>query len=317
MDCFAVIATYNGEKWIEKCLGSMLQDVPPDHIIVVDNHSADRTVHIIQQLFPEVLLIRNVENAGFGGANNIGIRKALALGASYVFLLNQDAYIAPGAITGLARSLSQHADYGILSPVHFNGDGSALDHGFKYYVARAYALSLANELEQGDKGEEEIYPLPFVNAAAWMLSKECIEKVGLFHPAFFHYGEDMNYCNRVLFHGYKIGVSPSAKIYHDRTGPETFDKKEALRAISIVPLNAVLDLKAKPLRKAYLAAARKTAELGYEGIKLLSPVICWRAIAQWLTLIGKVKKISKIRQQTGQPYFMQRNDIYNKNNIYE
>src|SRR5690606_3487544 len=61
-----------------------------------------------------------------------------------------------------------------------------------------------------------VYEIPFVNAAAWMLSRKCIENIGGFDPLFFHYGEDDNYCQRVLYHGFKIGVLPKVYVIHDR-----------------------------------------------------------------------------------------------------
>jgi GT2 family glycosyltransferase len=56
----------------------------------------------------------------------------------------------------------------------------------------------------------------FVNAAAWMMTRECVEKVGGFSPSFFHYGEDDNYTQRLQFHKLKLGVLPTSRIYHDR-----------------------------------------------------------------------------------------------------
>ena len=65
-----------------------------------------------------------------------------------------------------------------------------------------------------------VYDLPFVNAAGWLISKECLMTVGGFDPMFFHYGEDDNYCQRVLFHEFKIGVLPNALMVHDREDRE-------------------------------------------------------------------------------------------------
>lgn len=302
MECFAVIATYNGKAWIEKCINSIKSDLGEDHIIVVDNHSTDETVHIVQALFPKVVLICNDENAGFGGANNQGIVKAVTLGAAYVLLLNQDARIRSGTISDLSNILHENPDYGILSPVHFNGDGTLLDHGFKTYVTNVYPTELADKIEKNKSGLLKIYSVPFINAAAWMISRECIKRVGLFNSAFFHYGEDVNYCNRVLFHGLKIGFTPYAEIYHDRNDPGKFSKKEALGALGIVPLNAVLDPRTPTIFDGYLKATRKITELGFEGVKLLSAKICWQAIRRWIDLILDFRKIRKIRKQTKKAY---------------
>ena len=57
--------------------------------------------------------------------------------------------------------------------------------------------------------------MPFINAAAWLIHKKVFETVGGFDPIFHHYGEDNNYCQRVNFHNYKIGVVPEAHIFHD------------------------------------------------------------------------------------------------------
>jgi GT2 family glycosyltransferase len=61
-----------------------------------------------------------------------------------------------------------------------------------------------------------IYEIEFVNAAAWLISAECIRTVGFFEPLFFLYGEDNNYLQRVTYHGLKIGIAPQSRIYHDR-----------------------------------------------------------------------------------------------------
>ena len=62
----------------------------------------------------------------------------------------------------------------------------------------------------------DIYETKFVNAAAWMISRKCLEMIGGFDPLFFHYGEDYNYCQRVQYHGLKVGIVPSSSIYHNR-----------------------------------------------------------------------------------------------------
>lgn len=64
--------------------------------------------------------------------------------------------------------------------------------------------------------KSSIYEADFVNAAAWLISRHCIGKVGGFNPSFFHYGEDDNYVQRLKFHSFKLGVLPTANIFHDR-----------------------------------------------------------------------------------------------------
>lgn len=209
---FIIIATYNGVKWIEQCLQSI--DYSKYNVIVVDNNSSDDTVDFIKDNFPKTIVLEQNKNLGFGKANNLGMSYALKNGADYVFLLNQDAYLYPDTITNLIEVYKTHPEYGIISPIHLNGDGTTLDRNFAYYVGHDknkyfYLHAINNNLNP-------IYEVPFVNAAAWLLPKQTLLTVGGFDPIFFHYGEDDNYCQRLLYHGLKIGVVPNTFVYHDR-----------------------------------------------------------------------------------------------------
>src|SRR5699024_4123474 len=112
-----IIVTYNGEKWIQTCLSCIQRDQYPVEVIVIDNASTDQNKEIIRNEFPDIRLIENNTNLGFGQANNIGMQIALKKQADYVFLLNQDAYIYPDTIIKLLSVLKQHPEYGIVSPL--------------------------------------------------------------------------------------------------------------------------------------------------------------------------------------------------------
>jgi len=155
------------------------------------------------------------ENLGFGAANNIGISYALEQGAEHLFLLNQDAYLVEDALEQLLRFQQNHADYGILSPIHLTGSQQKLDINFSNYMLKEKTGQFYSDFVLGHL-IQDVYEVPFVNAASWLVSKTCLETIGGFDPLFFHYGEDNNYCQRLVFHGYKIGVIPSAFIIHDR-----------------------------------------------------------------------------------------------------
>src|SRR5437870_13044290 len=97
---FAIIVTYNGAKWIKKCLSSLLASETKVEVIVIDNGSADETLNIVKE-FGSIECVNSVENLGFGKANNIGIAIALERKCDYIFLLNQDAWIEQNTITEL------------------------------------------------------------------------------------------------------------------------------------------------------------------------------------------------------------------------
>ncbi|WP_300565235.1 glycosyltransferase family 2 protein [Flavobacterium sp.] len=214
-DVYVIIVTYNPKKWIDVCFNSLRNSSIPIKTIVIDNGSTDGSASIIKEKFPEVDFIQSEKNLGFGKANNIGIKKAYEAGANYVFLLNQDAWIQEDTITKLVSISHQNPKFGIISPIHLNGNGDALDYGFSNYILPKkcegiYSDAFLNKLK------DQVYPVQFVNAASWFMTREVIEKVGGFSPSFFHYGEDDNYCQRVLFQDFKIGIYPKTIIYHDR-----------------------------------------------------------------------------------------------------
>ncbi len=214
-----VIATYNGAEWIEWCLDSLVSSESPTEIIIVDNNSTDRTKDIIKSKFPQVQLIEESQNLGFGKANNIGLKIALNLNADHIFLLNQDAKVEPNTLYRLVNSQLRSKQYGIVSPVHFNGFGTVLDNYFSHYVLSSN-IDIENFeqiLQNPEKADSEtVYPIGFVNAAAWLLSRECVEIVGGFDPLFDHYGEDNNYLDRIRYHGFEVGIVPNSIMYHDR-----------------------------------------------------------------------------------------------------
>jgi GT2 family glycosyltransferase len=213
---FSVVVTYNGSKWIQKCLHSLFESTTPTRVIVVDNASTDNTVGIIRQEFPSVELLESSINLGFGKANNRGIKRAMDQKAELIFLLNQDAWIETNTLGTLVGVLEKYSFIGIASPVHFNGSGAALDQHFYSYLLKSDISDFIQTRFTGSELKTEWINTRFVNAAAWLITRSCIEKVGGFDPFFFHYGEDRNYAHRAVYRGFRIVIVPDAKVYHDR-----------------------------------------------------------------------------------------------------
>jgi GT2 family glycosyltransferase len=176
----------------------------------VDNCSTDETVLFVRNNYPNIDLIQTNENLGFGRANNIGIKKAIQNNADCVFLLNQDGYVERDTISKLVGFHISHPDYGVLSPQQKNGNGTGLDKKFKNIVLRNCVTNTFHE------SGKTIHDVSFVMAAFWLISADCLKKVGVFDPIFFHYGEDGDYLSRVRFHGFKTGVVMDSVAYHDR-----------------------------------------------------------------------------------------------------
>ena len=208
---FVVVVTYNGMQWYDRCLGSLRESDLHVSVVIVDNASTDGTIDFIETNYPEVHLVKSDVNLGFAKANNIGIKYAMDCGAEYVFLLNQDAWIGKKTLLILLETFTNNEGVGIASPIHLNGQATSLDVGFSEYMNAKFL----SDSYMGNIGP--YYEVPFVNAAAWLISAECINVVGGFDVGLFvHCGEDDNYCQRVIFHGFKIMVCTKCSICHDR-----------------------------------------------------------------------------------------------------
>ena len=212
---FVIIVTYKGQRWYDRCFGSLRQSTIPIQTIVVDNASNDGTVEYIKEHFPEIHLVESKENLGFGRANNIAMRHALDNGCDYAFLLNQDAWIEPNTLQQLVNIAERHPDYGIVGPVQVNAERTKVLSGMIRFLVNPDNLNLDLFSDLMIGSVDEIYPVAEINAAAWLLPRKTLEIVGGFDPIFLHYGEDWNYLSRVLYHKMKVGLTPRIQVVHD------------------------------------------------------------------------------------------------------
>lgn len=216
-EILVIIVTFNGMRWLDRCIDSVRKSNVPADILVIDNGSTDGSVERLQKKSVEV--IANSSNLGFGAANNIGMKRALEEGYSYVYLLNQDAWVEPDTL-GLLLEAFKDESYGILSPVQYDGGGKKMD--------RQFAKRCKRFLNR-DK-EAAVVEVPFVMAAHWMVSRSCFLHVGGFSPAFTMYGEDDNYLDRARWFGFKAGVVRAARAVHDRADrPDSPERRMFLK----------------------------------------------------------------------------------------
>ena len=202
-----IIVSYNFMPWIDRCLGSLIHSQTPTDIMVIDNCSQDETVAEIERRYPQVMLVRNDKNLGFGRANNIGMRYAIDHAYDAVLLLNQDAWIDADTLGRLAETSRRHPRYGILSPIHLTGSGERIEHGFSVY---------SGVKSKDCQPEAPLMQVPFIDAAIWYMPVAALKRVGLFAPIYRHYGEDKDMANRMAYHHYRIGFLPRVYGCHDR-----------------------------------------------------------------------------------------------------
>ena len=236
MKILVIVVTYNGLKWLERCLGSVRASVTPADLYVWDNDSADGSADFVRGHVPEAKLIRSAENLGFAEANNQGMRYALEKGYDYVYLLNQDAWIEPSTLGTLIAASEAHPEYAVLSPLQMTDGFTGLDAQFGKILRSA----------QHDKGG-----VRRVMAAHWLVPRKALEVIGLFDALFPLYGNDDNWCDRARYHGFKIGIVPQARAVHDRATREEPKEKVIFRNYYMGSLVRLCDIN-RPLWERFL-----------------------------------------------------------------
>ena len=100
------IVTYNAEKYIKECLGSVKKQTHPDiDILVIDSGSTDKTLEKIK----DVKVIKNKENIGFSKAHNIGIKESKG---EYVLCLNQDIVLDKDFLKNIVEAMEKNDKIG-------------------------------------------------------------------------------------------------------------------------------------------------------------------------------------------------------------
>lgn len=195
-----------------RCVASLRQlDYPEYRILIVDNGSTDTSVEAFQAL-PGVDLLVCDHNLGFGAGNNRGIEYALAHGADYVLLLNNDTEVPPGLVAELVGVARSEPSIGLVGPVIYYAErpeqvwfaGMRFRHGL--YVVRR-GLHLKPPLAA-------VEDVDFLSGCGMLVRREVWERVGLFDPRFFMYYEDLDFCIRAKEAGYRAVCATKARMWH-------------------------------------------------------------------------------------------------------
>lgn len=297
---FVIIVTYNAEKWIKKCLNSIYRSTIILTTIVIDNNSSDNTVQYIKSNFPEVKLFEYKSNLGFGKANNVGINYALKNNADYIYLLNQDAWIDPDTLEILIKIQKSNPSFGVLSPMQMNALRDKFD---DYFALLSIGKNKDNIISDIYLNKcKEVYDVDFVMAAHWLLSRECLIKIGGFSSIFYHYGEDNNFLQRLHYHGFKSGICPYLRVTHDREfrkrrPSELFYLKYA--SAFLVELNNINNNLIKSIFKAYSNLVKDEMMFVIKYRTLRPLVYLWKS----LFIFNKSISNRKITKKGGTCFF--------------
>lgn len=196
------------------CLQTLeAQTYPRLHTIVVDNNSGDGSVEQIQVACPKTSVIANSENSGFARGMNTGIKQALAGGADFVFILNNDTLLSPTTIERLIRQYQ--SDIGILAPLIYYAEPSHIIWSGGNKINHWLLETKRGLRGQKDKPDwSELLVQDFVPACGLLVPRHVFEQIGYFDERFFMYYEDMDFCLRLRRAGFRVLVATRAQMWH-------------------------------------------------------------------------------------------------------
>ncbi len=198
--------------------------------LVVDNASTDDSFLKINNFINKnsLKIIRNDTNYGFAEGNNVGIRQALAHGADYVLVLNNDTIVSTDFLVSLIKAAEKHPSAGALSPkIYFAKN-------FEFHKERYKAKDLGkviwyaggvidwkniyganfgvDEVDKGWAGDPQ--KTDFATGACVLLRRAALEEVGVFDKKYFLYLEDTDLSLRMKKKGWEILYVPESHIWH-------------------------------------------------------------------------------------------------------
>jgi len=225
-----IILNWNGLKDTLECLETIVNSHTPNfHLIIylVDNGSTDGSPQAFVTKYPHVHLITSPRNLGYSGGNNLGIREALADGADFIVLLNNDTTVTSDTFSILLEQSIKH-QFDLASPKIY------------FYPGREFHLHQYHKHERGriiwfaggridwdnvlvhhlgvneyDHGQyDQVGSTEFATGCCLLIKRHVFEKIGFLDPVYKAYFEDNDLCQRALRKGLKLGYVGNTHMWH-------------------------------------------------------------------------------------------------------
>ncbi len=189
-------------------------------IFVVDNASKDDSVSVIKKAFPQITLVENKVNVGFGRANNQVLD---LITGDYVLLINTDAFVQPNTIAKTIQYIESHPQCGVLG-VRLIGRDNGQQPSCRYFPTPfnlfAHRLGIGRWLptlqmvDDIDWNPAITANCDWVPGCYYLVRKQVIDEVGLFDPRYFLYSEEVDHCFAVKKAGWEVVYFADTSVVH-------------------------------------------------------------------------------------------------------
>lgn len=225
------VVTWNTAELTARALRTTLDGDRSDLIravIVHDNASTDGTPERLGEEVPEAEIEVAAGNLGFAAGVNRIIERSTA---SWLLLLNSDAWPEPTALDRLLAAAGSHPDAAAVAPRLQRPDESVEDstHPFpSLRVALAAALGLHRRVQWDHDRSRYV---DWAVGAALLIRRDALDAIGHFDERYFMYSEDIDWCWRAQRAGWRIWFEHEAVFLHvgNASGAERFgDRRDAV-----------------------------------------------------------------------------------------
>jgi N-acetylglucosaminyl-diphospho-decaprenol L-rhamnosyltransferase len=224
-----IIVTWNVRQHLVHCLDSLRaacqQDSTELSVWVVDNGSSDGTVEMVRSDYAWVRLIANQDNLGYVAANNQAMEQ-LVDRTRFLWLLNPDTIVSPGALPAMLAFIDDHSSAGLGGPKLLNPDGTLQECAFRFpgmlqalfslglAPPRLYYTALNGRYPREAFDQERPFRIDHPLGAAMLVRSEAVQEVGLLDTGFFMYCEEIDWAWRLHNAGWESWLVPDAQIVH-------------------------------------------------------------------------------------------------------
>lgn len=226
-----IIVSWNVAALLDRCLttlrAELARSVAAATVWVVDNASTDGSADLVRERHAWARLETPGENLGFVRGNNLIIEGLLREGLpDFVWLLNPDTEVHPGAVTALLHCLAEHPRAGLCGPRLLNPDGSLQQSAFRFpgllqplfdlgrLPARFYETPLNGRYPRAQYAGRQPFRVDHPLGAALLARGAAVAQVGPLDPDFFMYCEEIDWAWRMRRAGWEAWLAPEATVVH-------------------------------------------------------------------------------------------------------
>jgi GT2 family glycosyltransferase len=211
-----LILSYNGRRWLEECVPSVLRlDYSNFEVVVIDNGSSDGTLGYLATEFPQVQIVRLEENVGYARGFNAGLEYAANSGAEYFLTMNNDTVIDRGALRALVDTAKGKERAGFVTgKVYFYDRPEMLQTVGKREDRVLWNGSHIGWNEQDTGQYEEAAERAFVDDVYCLVDRTMYDQLGGYDSDFYLQCEEWDWQVRAKEEGWRIYYTPSAMLWH-------------------------------------------------------------------------------------------------------